>query len=34
MAEKIYNIAIQQKYWLEDEEFNFYKLNQHWLFGT
>lgn len=34
MAGKIYSIAIQQKYWLEDEEVHFYKLNQHWLFDT
>lgn len=32
MAKKIYSVAIQQKYWLEDEELHFYKLNQHWLF--
>lgn len=32
MAKKIYSVAIQQKYWLEDEELHFYKVNQHWLF--
>lgn len=32
MAKKIYSVAIQQKYWLEDEELHFYKLNQHRLF--
>lgn len=31
MAKKIYSVAIQQKYWLADEELHFYKLNQHWL---
>lgn len=29
MAKKIYSVATQQKYWLEDEELHFYKLNQH-----